>query len=358
VIDGVPRITLGFECVQPEGPVTASTTQKMAFVSCQYTFFSQFWKDNPYITQHSHSKKMTKAHNNFETTHKGSNQYGKNIEPIVDAFRRGDDDLQEEAQLTKPSSDAPTRYTAPSKHSVPKPYRFVPLKMGGDSGRTHVVSNDSRRLIQEEVTLADLEKMTSLFYEKAFLDPTLDQFIRNHGDPHGARFAKWIHQKLSGSDVWDQDRRTRNLSPVTLAEGFRHVVHDRSSAHAAAWYSPKRPSEDVGRHFQLDECRVWMRLHFWALRESGIMEKSSSFADYYVRFIGHFVRVYESTAPQFARDSLRWSADPKNIEGYIQNGRRMDDILNRSLQVAKLQIPYNEANDFVWPYNKVDPQLQ
>jgi hypothetical protein len=177
------------------------------------------------------------------------------------------------------------------------------------------------------------------------------QFLINN-DPHGIRFAKWIHQKLSGSKVWDNDRTTRNLQPVTLANNIQHVVHDRSSAHAAAWYSPKRPEQDVGRHFQLDECRVWMRLHFWALRESGIIEKSPSFADYYVRFIGHFVRVYESTAPNFTRDSYRWSAKQSNIDGYIQNGRRMNSVLNLSLKHAKHQIPLSEANDYVWPYHK------
>ena len=303
---------------------------------------------------------MTNTPSNFEANHSENNQHTKNIDTIVDALRNGDADLKEEELpvLAKPYADVSTPQESRSNQHVPKPYRFVPLKMGGDSGRTHVVSKESRRLIQEEVTLADLERMTTLFYEKAFQDPTLDQFIRNRDDPHGSRFAKWIHQKLSGSDVWDKERRTRDLQPVTLAQDIKHVVHDRSSAHAAAWYSPKRPNKDVGRHFQLDECRVWMRLHFWALRESGLLEKSPSFADYYVRFIGHFVRVYESSAPQFARDSLRWSADPKNIERYIQNGRRMDGILNLSLNVAKLQIPSKEANDFVWPYNKTDPESQ
>ena len=94
-----------------------------------------------------------------------------------------------------------------------------------------------------------------------------------------------------------------------------------------------------------------MRLHFWALRESGLIEKSPSFADYYVRFIGHFVRVYESTAPAFARDSFRWSADPAKIKAYIQNGRRMRDVLDLSLNEALAQIPASEANDSIWPYN-------
>ena len=295
-----------------------------------------------------------------------------NIDSIVETFRRSDDDLQQEErggqhdiqQQNAPKTESTTGFNNNSNKEISDstkvktyPFRFVPLKMGGDSGRTHVISSESRQLIHEEVALDDLLRMTSLFYEKVFQDPTLDKFIRDRSDPHGVRFAKWIHQKLSGSNVWDTDRRTRNLQPVTLANDIQHVVHDRSSAHAAAWYSPKRPSQEVGRHFQLDECRVWMRLHFWALRESGIIEQSPSFADYYVRFIGHFVRVYESTAPNFARDSFRWSANPSNIQEYIRNGRRMNDVLNLSLGKAKTQIPSVEANDNAWPYHKEQPSM-
>ena len=226
---------------------------------------------------------------------------------------------------------------------------FVPLQMGGRGG-THMVSEGSARLIQVEVSLEDLEHMTTLFYKKAFQDHTLDKFIRSHEDPHGARFAKWIHQKLSGSSVWDQDRQERNLEPARVAGGHRHVVHDRSSAHVAAWHSPKRPSREVGRHFKLDECRVWMRLHFWAMRESGLMDTAPNFCDYYVRFIGHFVRVYESTAPLFARDSLRWSEDSSNIARYLEQGRRMNDILGLSVSESKAQLPLHEAQDSEWPY--------
>lgn len=266
---------------------------------------------------------------------------------------------QQQQQDGASTTESTTRFNNHKEISDPSvaqlktyPFRFIPLKMGGDSGRTHVLSSESRRLIFQEVTLDDLLRMTSLFYEKVFQDPTLDKFIRDRSDPHGVRFAKWIHQKLSGSTVWDEDRQTRNVQPVTLANDIQHVVHDRSSAHAAAWYSPKRPAQEVGRHFKLDECRVWMRLHFWALRESGMIEQSPSFADFYVRFIGHFVRVYETTAPNFARDSFRWSANPANIEEYIRNGRRMNDVLNLSLDQAKKQIPSVEANDYIWPYHK------
>ena len=267
-----------------------------------------------------------------------------------DNIRNHDPDLVHEAVI----STAGSRVSVQNKNrqaDVRQPFVYVPLRMGGNGG-THQVSDASAKLINEEVTLADLEKMTTLFYDKAFQDSTLDSFIRSHDDPHGSRFAKWIHQKLSGSTVWDDDRRSRDLEPVELAGGHRHVVHDRSSAHVAAWYSPKRPSHQVGRHFELDECRVWMRLHFWAMRESGIMEKSPSFADYYVRFIAHFVRVYENSAPPFARDSLRWSESPERIAQYIQNGRKMNDVLGITESEAKAQIPQTELNDTVWPYGQ------
>ena len=252
-----------------------------------------------------------------------------------DKLRAQDADLQQENQLfaaeaLKDDEDDTTQSSCP--------YSFIPLGM---DGRTHKPSIGTKLLMEHEVTLQDLQKMTDLFYEKAFQDATLDKFIRSHSDPHGARFAKWIHQKLSGSQVWDLDRQQR---------GPHEPVHDRTSAHVAAWFSPKRPAKERGQRFQLDECRVWMRLHFWALRESGLADKSSTFADYYVRFIGHFVAVYESTAQAFCRDSWRWSADPKNIETYIQSGRRMEDVLGLTLEEAEAQIPESEANDFEWPY--------
>lgn len=228
-------------------------------------------------------------------------------------------------------------------------YHFIPLRMGGNGG-THKPSEGSRALIENEVSLEELEKMTTKFYELAFQDHTLDKFIRSHTDPHGARFAKWIHQKLTGSNIWDTDRRTRDLTPHLVAGGRTAVVHDRSSAHAAAWYSPKRPSNEVGHHFKLDECRVWMRLHFWAMRECGVVEKSPSFADYYVRFIGHFVSVYERSATKFARESFRWSADRNNTKKYVQDGRKMKDVLDVTFWNAARDLPEEELEDDEWPY--------
>ena len=262
-------------------------------------------------------------------------------------FRAADDDALEENRSNKSKEE--TTLSSDNSAADVTSYHYVPLKMGGN-GRTHKNTAASGALIQEIGGLPTLEKMTTHFYSNAFLDTTLDNFIRSHGDPHASRFARWIHQKLTGSSVWDEERTSRSSRPVTVANGHTIVVHDRSSAHVAAWHSPKRPSEEVGRHFKLEECRVWMRLHFWAMREV-VGDASPSFTDYYIRFIGHFVNVYESTAPTFARDSARWSADPKNIQEYIDNGRTMNDVLGLSLGQALSQIPQEEADDSIWPYD-------
>jgi hypothetical protein len=275
------------------------------------------------------------------------------IERQVHDLRVSDAELQEETMTTNAMvTKCPVVNHASSDSAAGGgcPFRFIPLKMGGNGG-THKDSSATRQLIRKEVSLQDLQVMTEKFYEFAFQDDTLDKLIRSHDDPHGSRFAKWIHQKLSGSHVWDQDRQSRDLTPVRVAGRQTVVIHDRSSAHAAAWYSPKRPAEEVGRHFTLDECRVWMRLHFWALRESGLMDKSPTFAEYYVRFIGHFVAVYERTATQFARESFRWSANPSNIQQYLENGRKMKDVLHGSYNKALRDLPASELSDD-WPYNK------
>jgi len=274
------------------------------------------------------------------------------IQKEEEEFRASDPDLMEESFEGRRDAKVTT---LSDSESGDKSIDFVPLYINrGPVGPRGHTATEGTVAIMENISLSDLQKMTDLFYEKAFQDETLDKFIQSHDDPHGSRFAKWIHQKLSGSTIWDEDRaaRRRKNEEVTLANGETHLVHDRTSAHVAAWHSPKRPRHESGRHFKLDECRVWMRLHFWAMRESGLMEKSPSFADYYVRFIGHFVSVYESKAPFFTRDSLRWSASPENIDRYIhRDGRRMTDVLGLNFQTSLSQLPPSEANDLEWPYN-------
>jgi hypothetical protein len=279
-----------------------------------------------------------------------SNNVDKEILLAEDQLRASDPDLRQEALKAGKVEPRKCPFSGKSAEG-PVPYQYIPLRMGGRGG-THVVSAGSRALIENEVSLEDLRGMTNAFYELAFEDATIDKFLRSHDDPHGDRFAKWIHQKLSGSSVWDEDRQQRDLTPVEVANGRRAVVHDRSSAHSAAWYSPKRPQKEVGRRFRLDECRIWMRLHFLGMRNSGLMEKSPSFCDYYVRFIGHFVGVYEKSAPTFAKDSFRWSENPKNVETYIKNGRVMKDVLGVDYWHARDSLPEEELADDEWPYHQ------
>jgi hypothetical protein len=283
------------------------------------------------------------------------------LERQIHELRVSDTELQQETLSTKASTTATTTTKCPVVNHASGaggcPFRFIPLKMGGNGG-THKHSSATRDLIHKEVSLQALQVMTEQFYQLAFQDDTLDKLIRSHKDPHGSRFAKWIHQKLAGSNVWDLDREARDLTPVRVAGRQTVVIHDRSSAHAAAWYSPKRPAEEVGRHFTLDECRVWMRLHFWAMRETGMIDKSPTFADYYVRFIGHFVAVYERKATQFARESFRWSANPSNIQQYLDNGRKMEDVLHGSYNKALRDLDESELKDHDWPYNTRQAEWQ
>jgi len=138
---------------------------------------------------------------------------------------------------------------------------------------------------------------------------------------------------------------------VTLPGAGEVQVHDRSSAHYAAWHSPKRANEKVGDRFQLDDCRVWMRLHFWAARESGAFDHPG-FKEHYITFIGHFVSVYERTAPAFARESVRWSESEENIRRYLEAGRVMGDVEGLSYHQAIGALPLHErpSAQSQWPY--------
>lgn len=130
------------------------------------------------------------------------------------AFRASDEDLVAEQKLfnsngahTSVASDANGSGEVGKSH----PYRFVPLKMGGGGG-THKATSKSSTLIDEIGGLPALVQMTTFFYANAFQDSVLDTFIRDHDEPHATRFARWVHQKLTDSSVWDEDRASRSQS--------------------------------------------------------------------------------------------------------------------------------------------------
>ena len=198
------------------------------------------------------------------------------------------------------------------------------------TSRVHVAGNGfddgtKKNLVDD----ARLVRMCDRFYEKAFQDPHLDRFIRSHHDPHGARLGKWIAQKMGYTQSgWSDELLVRPQTEVTVAGGRKVIVHDRTSAHVAAWHCVKREPERVGRRFKLEDTRVWMRLMFWSAREEGLLEDAVFERDF-CQLIEHFIAVYERSAPPYTVESMLWSANEGNIERYIEQGRMMLDVLQR-----------------------------
>jgi len=56
------------------------------------------------------------------------------------------------------------------------------------------------------------------------------------------------------------------------------------------------------------------------------VETKRRFQDWYTKFIAHFSRVYERSAPPFVPLELDWSAKVSNLKQYIANSRQMSDI--------------------------------
>ena len=248
-------------------------------------------------------------------------------------------------RLAKGDGPAPSADSTAMSH----PLRHVPLNWASGQGG-HRPSADTRLFLTEAGGSEAIRAFTNIFYRRAFADPHVDKFIRDHKDPHGERFASWILEKFGDGMPWSTERSTRKVCPYQAHGHTFDTPHDRSSAHFAAWHSPKREAQKFGQHFKLDDCRMWMRLHFWAFREAGIAQKSPSFFEYYVKFIGHFVSVYERSATTFARESARWSASSENTKFYMDNGNRMaDNIIGVGLQEALRTLPEEERGGD-WPY--------
>lgn len=238
---------------------------------------------------------------------------------------------------------------------VQAPVRFVPLNVIDGA---HKANSETRRLVQSVGGVPTLRRFTATFYKRCFADPHINQFIRRHEDAHGERFALWIAEKFGDGTPWTEERKTRARDVMKIGNQTMEVAFDRSSAHFAAWHSPKRAPHQWGQHFKPDDARVWMRLHFWAAREAGLFEPEyAAFMDYYMRFIGHFISIYSSKSPPFTRESARWSADSQNMERYVAAGNRMTDVIGVNLQNAMMALPPHErvytgsrhANP-AWPY--------
>ncbi len=229
---------------------------------------------------------------------------------------------------------------------------FVPLVIIDGS----IGYNDaSKRLLAEVGGLDGLKKMTLIFYQKFHEDPYLKQFLGNLTNPlttHAARIAMYFAEMMGASgEPWSADCSRRPQRPEPIAKNETVVVNSRQRAHYAAWNSVTRPANRVGRRFKLDDCRVWMRLMFWSCRESGLANNLVFFS-YFVRFIGHFIAIYEETARAFARHEAMWSGNPQNIQRYLSSDRVMSDVLDVPYQVAKAELSSEDAksNREGWPH--------
>lgn len=255
------------------------------------------------------------------------------VEPALDA---GDDPEQELETLhfqtlslagSVAGPDMPKKedIAAPAPLQV-CPFRVIPLRV--EDG-TYKKSEDTAQILREIGGGRALLRMTTVFYERVFADAHIAKFIMNRGDPHASRLSNWLIEKMGGEgDVWTTERiaRRKNIKTVILGDGREHIVHDRTSAHVAAWNSPLRPPTEMGQHFNLVDSRVWMRLMFWSARDTGLFDLSPSFQAWFITFIAHFVAVYERTAPPYAAESAAWSAQKDNIAKYAANGNKMEFV--------------------------------
>lgn len=145
----------------------------------------------------------------------------------------------------------------------------------------------------------------------------------DHNDPHGERLANWFIEKMGHGTPWSDELLQRPWEEVILAHGNTTVISDRTSAHYAAWHSPKRKDIDVGKRFKLKDCRIWMRLMFWSARDVGLFEYPK-FKNWFIRIVGYFIGIYEYTAPPYAKESAKWSLNLDNIREYELQHEMLD----------------------------------
>lgn len=182
---------------------------------------------------------------------------------------------------------------------------------------------ETKTILQEIGGPGKILEMTNLFYERFKQDKYINSFLRDHSEPHGERLANWLVEKMGQGAPWSEDLNNRPYKEIQLADGRTTVVRDRTSAHFAAWFSPKRKKKDVGRRFKLKDCRIWMRLMFWSARDIGLFE-FENFKDWFVEFIGHFIAIYEATAPPYAQESEEWSLNKKKVHRYMKHNEMSD----------------------------------
>jgi hypothetical protein len=240
------------------------------------------------------------------------------------------------SQNLQPAIERFLHQTATPIHSQefsPAALRLVPLRHGEVGRRTH--SGNRRISALDSRVSADLSHMTELFCEKALKTPRWTHLLGPTMTSRGVASASLFIKVVGSPTVWDEDRRNAILDLLKSLRGYQHVVHRPDvGARGSPAFRPKRPVADR---------RLWtrraslMRLHFWALRRIGSLLQPAQFRGLLRSlYCSTLFEVRSCSAPQFAGDSFRWSANPANIEAYIRNGCRMNDAGLESLQMTIL----------------------
>ncbi|OQS06805.1 hypothetical protein THRCLA_20283 [Thraustotheca clavata] len=144
------------------------------------------------------------------------------------------------------------------------------------------------------------------FYQLASADPTLQTFLFDHDNvvSHGQRLAKWIVNYMEGNE--------------DLCEPGWEFAHYHTRCQ-----SEKKPLRAVC--FSVRDCRTWMRLHFWAMRQCGL-DRNGRFWAWYVQLIHQHIALHNSYAPGYTIVDSVWSTIPGNLQMYKENGQDMVDL--------------------------------
>jgi truncated hemoglobin YjbI len=222
--------------------------------------------------------------------------------------------FQDIARLPSYPSEAPTGCPFHAHAPGPNQHPFDDVTLNVQRGE-HNTSEQQGALLADIGGGDRIREFLTRFYARAFQDNHIkDFFFMNDGAPaHAKRLGDWIIQKMGGEGVpWTDSGRWGK----------------RQQTHLEAWKSPKRDPAHYGRRFKLDDCRIWMRLNFWAARECGLRDHEG-FWSWYVDFIEHFIAFYEYKAPMWTREDAAWSSEASNHAEYAANGNLMLDLIDK-----------------------------
>ena len=197
---------------------------------------------------------------------------------------------------------------------------FHKRKHTGTSSPTEASKSSERSFATHELLKSigggdKIRQMTTRFYAHAFDDQTISKFMfeKDCAAAHGQRLGDWFIERMGGEGTpWSDSGRY----------GLRQYSHHR------AWESPQRPKEERGIRFKLDDCRIWMRLMFWSMREVGL-DKHPDFVHWFVPVIERFIGIYERSAPPYTKKDFRWSEKRKNIDEYVSDNYLMKDVVGK-----------------------------